>query len=170
MANKDLNDLQAKQGHDPVHRPSHYTSGAVECIDAIEAALGPEGFIAFLRGQVIKYNWRLGRKDAPPQDAGKAKWYMDKLAERCGSSILKSHSEWGEEKARAKRVAEQNLAATSQSIQGAALTDKKEISNGRTQLYYRLYGTASDLQRDYGGLCVRSDGVGLYVYAPIPSS
>lgn len=64
---------------DPVNHPSHYTSGAIECIDAIEAALGRDGFMAFLRGQVIKYNWRCGLKDAPAQDAAKARWYADRL-------------------------------------------------------------------------------------------
>ena len=67
---------------DPVNNPAHYTAGAVECIDAIEAALGPEGFVAFLRGQVIKYTWRLGRKDDALQDARKAAWYQAKLVER----------------------------------------------------------------------------------------
>ena len=38
---------------DPVNHPAHYTQGSVECIDAIESALGPDGFVAFLRGQVI---------------------------------------------------------------------------------------------------------------------
>lgn len=64
---------------DPVNHPSHYTAGKVECIDAIEAALGRDGFIAFLRGQVIKYNWRCGLKDDAAQDAGKARWYADRL-------------------------------------------------------------------------------------------
>ena len=66
---------------DSVNNPAHY-AGAVECIDAIEAALGPDGFIAFLRGNVIKYTWRLGRKDAALQDAQKAAWYQAKLVER----------------------------------------------------------------------------------------
>lgn len=64
---------------DPVNHPSHYTQGGIECIDAIEAALGREGFIAFLRGQVIKYQWRLGHKDAPAQDNAKASWYAARL-------------------------------------------------------------------------------------------
>jgi hypothetical protein len=67
---------------DPVNNPAHYTQGSVECIDAIESALGPDGFISFLRGQVIKYTWRLGRKDAALQDAQKAAWYQAKLVER----------------------------------------------------------------------------------------
>lgn len=67
---------------DLVNRPPHYQSDTgIECIDAIRAALGREGFIAFLRGQVIKYSWRLGSKDVPFQDAGKAKWYQDRLVE-----------------------------------------------------------------------------------------
>jgi hypothetical protein len=65
--------------NDPVNHPAHYTQGGIECIDAIEAALGHEGFVAFLRGQVIKYQWRLGLKDLPAQDAAKAHWYSTRL-------------------------------------------------------------------------------------------
>ncbi|WP_442592487.1 DUF3310 domain-containing protein [Parapusillimonas sp. JC17] len=67
--------------HDGVERPAHYThaENGIECIDAIRAALGREGFIAFLRGQVIRYQWRLGHKDSAAQDAGKARWYAAKL-------------------------------------------------------------------------------------------
>jgi len=68
---------------DVINHPSHYTAAenGIECIDAIEAALGREGFTAFLRGQVIKYNWRLGLKDDAAQDAGKARWYANRLVE-----------------------------------------------------------------------------------------
>lgn len=66
---------------DPVDRPPHYNQGAVECIDAIETALGREQFIGFLRGQVIKYSWRTGHKDDPVQDAAKAAWYQQLLIE-----------------------------------------------------------------------------------------
>jgi hypothetical protein len=66
---------------DPINNLAHYTHGEIECIDAIASALGKDGFIAFLRGQVIKYQWRLGHKDSAAQDAAKACWYADKLAE-----------------------------------------------------------------------------------------
>lgn len=68
---------------DAVQRPAHYaaTDNGIECIDAIRAALGRDGFIAFLRGQVIKYSWRLGKKDAAVTDAEKAQWYQTKLVE-----------------------------------------------------------------------------------------
>jgi hypothetical protein len=64
---------------DAVDHPAHYNQGGIECIDAIESALGRDGFVAFLRGQVLKYQWRLGRKDASAQDAAKAHWYSDRL-------------------------------------------------------------------------------------------
>ena len=68
--------------HDPVNNPAHYTQGSVECTDAIEAALGPVGFIEFLRGQVIKYTWRMALKGAPLQDAQKGQWYGNLLVEK----------------------------------------------------------------------------------------
>ena len=71
---------------DPVNHPAHYTASdtGLECIDAIRAALGHIGFVAFLRGQVIKYTWRLGLKDDAAQDAAKARWYADRLVAELG--------------------------------------------------------------------------------------
>ena len=63
---------------DPIN-PAHYTSGAIECIEAIEAALTPEEYRGYLKGQIFKYNWRLGHKDDPAQEAGKLLWYADRL-------------------------------------------------------------------------------------------
>jgi hypothetical protein len=66
---------------DLVNNPSHYRQGDIECIDAIEAALGSAGFKAYCKGQVIKYLWRAEHKGNPGLDYGKAKWYSDRLAE-----------------------------------------------------------------------------------------
>lgn len=65
---------------DLVNSPPHYTHSDtdIECIDAIRAALGPEGFAAFCRGNIIKYNWRCDHKGGV-QDVEKAGWYLDKL-------------------------------------------------------------------------------------------
>jgi hypothetical protein len=66
--------------HDPVHRPSHYTSGDVECFDAIRAAtIGLTGIEGFLVGQVIKYVWRFDKKSNPAEDLEKASWYLRRL-------------------------------------------------------------------------------------------
>lgn len=61
-----------------MEHPAHYTAGGIECIDAIEAALGREGFLAFLRGQQIKYAWRAGLKTDTVEDLRKQRWYLDR--------------------------------------------------------------------------------------------
>ena len=63
---------------DPVNHPPHYTQGGIECIDAIRAALGDEGFIAFCRGNALKYLWRCEHKGNPVQDLEKADWYLNR--------------------------------------------------------------------------------------------
>lgn len=60
--------------------PGHYKQGDVECIDAIRAQLSDEEWRGYLRGQIAKYNWRLGLKDAAEQDAKKLLWYANLLA------------------------------------------------------------------------------------------
>lgn len=42
---------------DMVNHPPHYNQSSVECIDAIEAATGPN-FKFYLQGNVMKYLWR----------------------------------------------------------------------------------------------------------------
>lgn len=63
-----------------VSHPPHYSQGGVECIDAIEAALGKEGFKAYIRGNVMKYLWRSEHKNGT-EDLAKAAWYLNRLLE-----------------------------------------------------------------------------------------
>lgn len=63
---------------DMVANPPHYNQGHIECIDALEAALGPDGFKAFCRGNAIKYLWRADLKNGA-EDYRKAAWYLDRL-------------------------------------------------------------------------------------------
>jgi len=62
---------------DLINNPSHYTQGGIECIDAIQAALG-SSFPGFLRGNIIKYLWRYEHKNRI-EDLHKAQWYLRKL-------------------------------------------------------------------------------------------
>lgn len=66
--------------NDPVNHPSHYTSSKIECIDAIEASMSREQFIGYLKGQVMKYNWRSDHKGKRVEDTKKAEWYQKKLS------------------------------------------------------------------------------------------
>ena len=66
---------------DPVNHPDHYTSGGVECIEAIRASMSEEAFKGFLKGNVLKYLWRYEKKIAPTEDLKKAEFYLKKLIE-----------------------------------------------------------------------------------------
>ena len=56
--------------------------GGRECADAIRAMLGRDGYIAWLRGTLLPYIWRLGDKPGvdPSEDAAKIGWYQEELA------------------------------------------------------------------------------------------
>ena len=62
---------------DMVNSPEHYNFAGVECIDAIRAATGEEGFQYYLQGNIMKYLWRFDYKDKPIEDLQKAKWYLE---------------------------------------------------------------------------------------------
>ena len=64
---------------DVVNNPDHYNTGAVECIDAIEASMSCEGFKSYCKGNVQKYLWRYEMKGKPVEDLQKAQWYLAKL-------------------------------------------------------------------------------------------
>ena len=66
---------------DSVNHPAHYTSGGIECIDAIESSMSYAGFEGYLKGNVLKYLWRYRNKNAPIEDLKKAQWYQNKLIE-----------------------------------------------------------------------------------------
>ena len=66
---------------DAVSHPSHYTAGAVECIDALESMA--TGYLnpaqAALAWQTVKYIWRSPLKENQLQDLEKARFYLDRL-------------------------------------------------------------------------------------------
>ena len=69
---------------DMVNHPSHYTSGGVECIDAITSALSSyeDSVDSWLVGQVIKYLWRAPLKGKYEEDIKKAQFYLNRLVEK----------------------------------------------------------------------------------------
>ena len=50
-------------------------------IEAIEAALTPEEYRGYLRGQVMKYTWRCNYKGKRLEDLQKARWYLNRYIE-----------------------------------------------------------------------------------------
>lgn len=63
---------------DPVNRPAHYTSGGIECIDAMQAAFGDEAVKDFCLCNAFKYLWRHRNKNGV-EDLKKARWYLNRL-------------------------------------------------------------------------------------------
>ena len=65
---------------DPVNHPPHYTVGAIECIDAIRAALTEEEFRGYCKGNALKYIWRERHKGST-ESLLKADWYLNRLVQ-----------------------------------------------------------------------------------------
>jgi hypothetical protein len=63
---------------DMVNKPPHYQGNGVECIEAIQAALTPEEFRGYLKGNAMKYIWR-ERTKGQDESVQKAEWYLKRL-------------------------------------------------------------------------------------------
>ena len=59
----------------------HYKKMGIQPWELMEITLSKEEFIGYLKGCVIKYAMRDGKKENAPDDADKARHYMAKLAE-----------------------------------------------------------------------------------------
>lgn len=66
--------LDSLARYEAVDHPSHYNSGAIEVIDAIE-----DWNLDFNAGNVVKYVARHEHKANPIEDLKKARWYLDRL-------------------------------------------------------------------------------------------
>jgi len=71
---------------DLINHPPHYTDGGIEVIDIMQSKMTPLEFEGYLRGNVIKYILRAGKKPghgagttARLEDLKKAQWYLNKL-------------------------------------------------------------------------------------------
>lgn len=76
----DIIGQNGNDGHyeDIINHPPHYKQGDIECIDAIKAALTPEEFRGYCKGNVIKYCWRERHKGGLTS-LEKACWYLERL-------------------------------------------------------------------------------------------
>ncbi len=66
---------------DNVNKPPHYNHAGIECIEAIRAALTPEEFRGYIKGNNMKYTWRENYKNKD-EDLRKANWYMNYYLEK----------------------------------------------------------------------------------------
>lgn len=74
------NGLNGTRADDLQVSGNHYKDMPIQPWHVMEAVLTHTEFVGFLKGNIIKYSLRAGRKDGS-DDAGKAKHYLQKLKE-----------------------------------------------------------------------------------------
>lgn len=68
---------------DEINSPSHYMLFPdMEAIDVIIAALTPEEFAGYCKGNALKYRLRAGSKGPAEKCIAKANWYQQKLRQQ----------------------------------------------------------------------------------------
>lgn len=66
---------------DNVNKPTHYNTGNIECIEAIEESMSSVAFKGYLKGNCLKYLWRYDYKGKQVEDLQKAQWYLSRLTQ-----------------------------------------------------------------------------------------
>jgi hypothetical protein len=66
---------------------SHYKDMPIQPWDVMEVLLTHEEFVGFLKGNIVKYSLRSGRKEGSHDDGDKARHYMQKLREVQGDDM-----------------------------------------------------------------------------------
>lgn len=72
----DLEEFKSPEEPDAVNHPTHYTTGDIECIDAIKSAV--KDFESYCIGNAIKYLWRYRHKNGI-EDLRKADFYINRV-------------------------------------------------------------------------------------------
>lgn len=70
--------VETKEPEDTNHYDGHY-QGTIQPIEVMQEHMTPEEFIGFLKGNIIKYTCRMGKKDSPDKEATKIHRYAEWL-------------------------------------------------------------------------------------------
>ena len=77
----------------PVEHPAYYTSGGIECIEAIKASMVTDSFQDYCKGNIIKYIWRW-RSKGGVEDLKKARVYLDWMIQSADAEESEDDNEW----------------------------------------------------------------------------
>jgi hypothetical protein len=64
-----------------VNQPDHYMTGGIEAIDVIAGKLNDDEFVAYCKGNCLKYLMRANYKGKHDEDLLKAEYYLKKAAD-----------------------------------------------------------------------------------------
>lgn len=90
--------LSAKNKMQPLSKglaanQKHYQIARVEPIEVLQMYLSPEEFQGYLRGNALKYLFRLGHKDEPKKEVDKAYQYSKWLLQAVGGKTINPRQE-----------------------------------------------------------------------------
>ena len=89
---------------DEINSPSHYMLFPdMEAIDVIRAALTPEEFAGYCKGNALKYRLRAGEKGPVEKCIAKANWYQRKLRQ-----VTQEADGWNQQAIEAAAFGQQN--------------------------------------------------------------
>ena len=89
---------------DEINSPSHYMLfPGMEAIDVIRAALTPEEFAGYCKGNALKYRLRAGEKGPVEKCIAKANWYQRKLRQ-----VTQEADGWNQQAIEAAAFGQQN--------------------------------------------------------------
>jgi len=73
--------------------PPHYKDNPIQTFDAIISQMTTAERIGYMKGQILKYIMRMGKKvvtlEGARDDAGKAHWYLERLLKELTDQINK---------------------------------------------------------------------------------
>jgi len=73
--------------------PPHYKDNPIQTFDAIISQMTTAEKIGYIKGQILKYIMRMGKKvvtlEGARDDAGKAHWYLERLLKELTDQINK---------------------------------------------------------------------------------
>lgn len=121
--------------NDEVNNPSHYDLfPGQQAIDVIKAALTPEEFRGYCKGNALKYRLRAGEKGPADVDLKKSNWYRERLYED-GSAYF---ALMGEQASGDRQFGEKLIAACEQVNDQLAAEVHPLAKQGAVELAHKL--------------------------------
>ena len=81
MSNEEIKSLIEEDKKVTEHPLRYGGDTPYECIKVLKAWLSREEYLGWLKGTMIKYLCRIGKKDDELQELNKVKFYLDKMIE-----------------------------------------------------------------------------------------
>lgn len=72
----------------PLNYDEHYADTAHQPIEVMQANMTRDEFVGFLKGNIIKYICRLGKKDEPEKEAAKIRRYAEWLEQAVNGQTI----------------------------------------------------------------------------------